>query len=243
MSYVNLSNYVNYDYDRKFSCEEYGCDNEGICRCMEIVDLKVLNVNINGIVSEIYNSLCPSDDITLNRFKKIDMISGAVNEEILDKYCIHRILTIHKMYNTELYNIEVENGYYGQEIGEIEFKNYDNVYSICQWMMSLGSANDKIRFVLNLEYGDVYFESTDFSLIEVNRRDITKDLNTNHISKQGLDKFKNKNNKHLAYYGENYTLPRGVVREKSDGEYSIVDGYHRIFTSPEDRFFVWKVIN
>ena len=52
----DFKNQLSVDYSSSNSCELNGCFEEGICRCTEIYDCKVKNVDVTKIADIIYNS-------------------------------------------------------------------------------------------------------------------------------------------------------------------------------------------
>ena len=53
---------VEVNYDTRYSCEDYGCNQEGICRCGQIVDEQVTDVDLSYIVENVYNTFFQDDD-------------------------------------------------------------------------------------------------------------------------------------------------------------------------------------
>lgn len=231
---MNLENHLKYKYKEKYSCHESGCDE--ICRCMEIIKPKITEVDLNGMVDFFYELVSESDEITKIRNSKIDQIIGY--DSVVDKYCIHRILTIMKVWSEKNYHFLIESGWYGEIIQEINLKNFDSVLEECRFVYNLDSINGKIRRVLELEYGVVNFNSTNFNLVEIDKTKITN-KNNNYISKIVTKMVKG----NLSYYSnEFYKLPRGVVKRIGEN-YTIIDGYHRISKSESPKIWVWEIVN
>lgn len=228
-------NCVNYNYSTSRDCERSGyCDS--ICRCCKIVDITIESVNLSDLTEEIYSQLEPSNKKSRKRNSKLsNLLYGG---DTVDKYCIHRILTAHKAWNEECWNVGVENGYYGEEIGEI---NIDvglitKISNDVSKMYSLETLSDKIKYVVNLEYGYLNntIDNAEFELIAIFKNDIDfKKLNQNHI--------KDIKSKDTSYYNdENYYYPKGIVK-RSGNMYKIVDGFHRILTSESKKIEVFCI--
>jgi hypothetical protein len=226
---MNLKYVVNYEYETRYSCEESRCDD--ICRCMEIINPRVESVNISDLVDIFYDEIVPNDPVSVKRNKKIDHIFQIGDSELLDKYCIHRILTMWEVWENRLYTFEVVGGYYGDEVESVELLDYDNILASCREVYKLNTWKEKIEFVLELEYGEVIYKIENVKLIRIKGGELG-DLNMNHFNKI----------KKLSYYNsENYLLPRGIVRKSGGGKYSIVDGYHRIKSSDLEEIIVWEI--
>lgn len=226
---IDLKYELKYDYDREYSCSETGCDD--ICRCMEIVNPRIVNIDLNNIVESIYNEIIPTNPVIINRNKKIDQVLQAFNMEILDKYCIHRILTILGMWSPERYEFDIINGYYGQEVDSVFMVDENKILDTCRKSFNFISPVDKINFILGMEYGKVIYDIKDVKLVKINRNSLT--LNDNYFGKI---------NKEIYYGDNNYLLPRGLVRRVRIDTYSIIDGYHRIKSSDHDEVMVWEIL-
>ena len=223
---------VDYDYDTEHSCADSGCDCEGICRCGRIYNPRVTEVRISSITEDIYKFLEGDDKKAKRRSQRISEIFG-VRDEIVDRYCIHRILTFHKVWDPENWTVGVEGGYYGEEIGEVELalSVMSKVETDCADMYRLGTASDKIRFVLRLEYGKLLrgLAKAEFELASIS----LKDLDFKKMSQMHIDTVTSENLQH--YY--QYDLPRGIIRGDK-----IIDGFHRILAVDNNRnFSVFKV--
>ena len=233
-----------YDYKTEYYCKESGCHEEGICRCGRIVDAHVESVDLTCLTTEIYDQLIPSDKKSKKRDTKLsELLYGG---EIVDKYCIYRILSINKVWNTDLWEVNTSGGYYGDEIDSVtlDIVTLSKVSTQCSKIFEFTTLRDKLLYVIELEYGFILDElkDCDFELIKIYKNHIDfKKLNQNHI--------KNVKMEDLDHYSiDNYDLPRGIVRGDSTGwvpmdNYKIVDGYHRIIASSDKKSFeVFRVI-
>jgi hypothetical protein len=227
---------LDYDYSSYTDCSNSGCDDEGICRCSTIENECVKYVYINQIVESVFNNLSPSG-ISKLRNDRLNLILPD-NDDIINKYGIWRLSVIHKLWNTDLYDISVEGGYYGQEIGEItlDSKIQQKWEADCITFWNLDTLKEKIFFLLEKEYGNVLpnLKNLTPKLITICFDDIDwKSTNHNHIT--------NVNKKNCDYYNDNtYKLPRGIVRNIGGGKYQLVDGYHRILHSNNLKFDVYS---
>jgi len=232
-------NSVRYDYDTEFSCESSGCDSEGICRCGHITNTRVISVDVCRLTDEIYDQFVPQDLKSRKRDMKISQI--LYGGETVDKYCINRILSNNRAWDVNAWEVNVCGGYYGDEIDDvvIDSQILEKINSQCKVLFELKTISEKIKYVLNLEYGYILDElkDVDFEIVSIYKSDIIfKKLNQNHIY--------NCKSEDLEHYSEkNYTLPRGIIRGHQD-DYKIIDGFHRIIaTSDRSKFEVFKVKN
>ncbi len=220
----NLNYYTKLDYKTSYDCDQYGCND--ICRCGSIKNEKVVDVDLNKLINFIIDEVRPS--------KRSEKISNILDLSDPDKYCVSRVLSILKFWDYGSYEIEIDSGYYGENITGVYHNSYDGVIDHCSKILSMNSINEKIRYVLNLEYGFVNFNSKDFVLTNIDINSIDKrSINKNH--RKSVIK------KRISYYINDYYLPKGIVRRIGDG-YSIIDGYHRIFSSKQKKINVYQLI-
>ena len=227
----NFQYSTDYDYEEEYSCEESGCYSEGICRCGRIFDAVVKSIDMDSLTISIHEQLVDTTSLQGKRDARISEIFYGGTE--VDKYCINRILTHYKVWDPNNWSVDVEGGYYGDEIGDVSLN--DTIFNLiskdCYNMIELVTLADKLKFVLTLEYGYLLsdIQVSDFELIEITKEQIDfKKLNTNHIQ--------NVQNEDLSFYKLNYKLPRGIVRKSGD-KYKIVDGFHRIISADDKKSF------
>ena len=229
-------NGVTYDYDTRYSCEESGCDDDGICRCGRIENARVTSVNIHDIVNSIYSQLVDTNSKAGKRNQKLDDFFYGGSE--VDKYCIDRILRHYKIWDLGLWDVNSSGGYYGDEIDGVQLSTivFNQISKDCYDLLQLDTLSDKLKLVLTLEYGYLLddLKDVDFELIEINKNEIDfKKLNQKHINR-----VKSEN---IDYYKSfNYILPRGIVK-RSGSLYTIVDGFHRIISSDLFKFKVFCI--
>lgn len=229
---------TDYDYHTEHSCESSGCYDEGICRCGHIVDTYVNSVNLSSLTEEIYSQFMPENGKTRKRESRISEI--LYGGEIVDKYCIYRILVINKAFDTGYWEVNTCGGYYGQEIGDvtIDASLLFKINEQCDKFFQLETLSEKLRYVLELEYGFLLDDVKDceFELISIYKNHIDfKKLNQNHINNVKMEDLRH-------YAPSEYDLPRGIVRGEIDN-YKIIDGFHRIISSDDkNSFVVFRVI-
>lgn len=229
---------VDINYDRHYSCDENGCDKEGICRCCKIINQCVTNVDIQLLSEHIFNMLIDTNTSQGKRDAYIsDILYGGKS---IDIYCIDRILRHYKVYDPKSWDIEIYDWYYGEEIKEVSIKEdiFIKVMNDISNIMSMGNISDKIRYILTLEYGYLldFLKEGEFNLIKINKSNIDFSLSS---YKQIKNVFLKIVNHKIDYYDSRYILPRGIVLKVGD-KFKIIDGYHRInsASSLED-FYVY----
>jgi hypothetical protein len=199
---------VECDYSRIYDCENYGCESEGICRCGTIEDAVVNNIDFQRVNSEI-----------CKRYSA---------ESITEVYCVERLIRIHELYSPEKWDVKIESGYYGQEIdGIFIIESVANALEKdIDSLLKLRDGAQKFKYVLIQEYGYLLNglqDKEDCHIIEIDKKDII--LQTEHYNK--LDK-----NAVKSY--EKHCLPLGIVVKKGD-KFRLIDGYHRINSSKNDK--------
>lgn len=220
---------VNVHYNYEYFCDTSGCDEEGICRCGTIVDEIIGLVKTKSVADSIYDVYFGGDDIAANRNNKIQSLWGITPELI--KYAIDRLLVVNKIWEDNNWEIEVENGYYGQELDGVFIKNNisKKLESQIETILGINSDVELIHHILKLEYGKVLevLENATFSVEYVKRSAIVFGNN---------EHFKNVIKKDMPYYSDrDYTGIRGIVLKRDDGKFRLIDGYHRCSKTENDK--------
>ncbi len=198
---------IDEEHDYESDCEEYGCNNDFCCRCSKIVDARIINFDPVEVINFLVNKISK----TIN-FNKV-----TISENIF-KYCLDRIFNANGFYDEHSYEVVINPGYYGEEIGGIQAHCGDKTIEEIMSLLRLSDIN-AIKFVLNKEYGHV-LENVDncktANVVWANIKDIV-------ISNEN---YSRKLDKDIIKVYEKYPYPIGVYR-KSGGKYLITDGYHR----------------
>jgi hypothetical protein len=214
--------YVDYSYT--YYCESYGCDEEGICRCGSIHNEHIESVDVSLIVKKIYDDFFEQGKAA-DRNNAINEVLYGIGKDI-DIYTIDRILRSYKIWENENWNIEVEGGYYGQEVGDVTIKESiaDKIEEELLTVFSLPSLKEKIEYLLKVEYGKILPEISDsnYESIVIDKDDIIFGVENhlNKVMKKDLD----------FYSDKNYNGIRGIVKKSGD-KWRVIDGYHRIFST------------
>lgn len=217
-------NGVYVDYSYSYDCESYGCDEEGICRCGSIHNEHVDSVDVSSIVKRIYDDFFEQGKAA-DRNNAINEVLYGVGKDI-DIYTIDRIIRSYKIWENENWNIEVEGGYYGQEVGDVTIKESiaDKIEEELLTVFSLPSLKEKIEYLLKLEYGKILPEIADSSYesIVIDKDDVIfgVEKHLKKVMKKDLD----------FYSDKNYNSIRGIVKKSGD-KWQVIDGYHRIFST------------
>lgn len=224
----NFGSCLEYDYDTVYSCEYYGCSEEGICRCSEIHDPRVIDVDITKVSNEIFDFYF-DNSLSSKRNSRINSIIGGITKDI-EKYTIDRILRINKVYETSNWEIQICSGYYGQEVDGVilQEKIADKIQTQIDQALLIVDLKRRVEFLLKLEYGKILpeLQNCDWELVKVKRDSVIFGSNSQKNKVAGEE---------LSHYSDSrYKSLRGIVIEKSDG-YRLIDGYHRCFAS-ENRF-------
>lgn len=218
LSEHNFSSVIDCDYDITTDCESWGCDT--ICRCSSISNEVVNSVNVESISKFIYE-LYFDNSVQSNRNIKIDSLITGV-DEYFNFYTIDRILRINKIYDSSSWDINVTNGYYGDEIESVNLKEdiAEKIQNQLSVIFDVSNFSDRVKYLLKLEYGYIL---NDLKELEFHVEEVDKSL----IYFGSKNHQKNVSEKYLEFYNDiNYSLIRGVVI-KSDNRYRLIDGYHR----------------
>jgi hypothetical protein len=207
---INFDNYsISHAIEFTNGVEKPGCpgcepkdDFRDYCRCSKIVNAEVTSVDFNSVFDYISKELDAYCDVHSKDKTFID-------------YCLHRILAIEKIYDPSLWEVNIVGGYYGQETDGGAFANKEKILNHCQELIKL-SPSDRIRYVLNLEYGYLLpeLEKCDFAIEKISTGYITNVNNGYHKIKIG------------TYNSKSYSLPIGIYL-KNNERYRLIDGWHR----------------
>lgn len=217
ISETNFEYLVNITYNRSYSCEESGCEEEGICRCSRMDDIKVTNIIYNDILDKIY-SLYFNNSIETNRNNKLNNILHNINEKI-ERYTIDRILRKYQIWENKAWEFKVSPSYYGEELDYIHLSNASDIDNDIRTALSISDINERIEYLLYLEYGSLMPKliGANYTLKTIKKSDIII----------GNKEYNTQLNKTTYYTDEEYDLIRCLVLEQDD-KYKLIDGYHRV---------------
>lgn len=190
------------EYDYE-SGSSCGDECEGYCHHTTVNNVEITEVNVDYIVKE--------------------LTTGC--KDVLTSYCIDRVIHSSKLHETSSWAANVGRGYYGQEVNGVSLKDDVKKQLIEQLaeLNSLTSDIERIKKVLEYEYGYILPKIKDLTTAKVVsvKIDEIKILN---------DEYLRKVSKETVDYYQSYELPRGVCMKEGD-HYSLVDGYHRMFSA------------
>lgn len=128
---------VDVDYDTERDCENNGCD--GICRCSTITNTKIDDIDVSWTDFKLVDE----------KGKKVPIKKGPSD---IEKYCLNRLIVIHGGFDEDNYEIIIDRGYYGEEIGGITFEDSNSLIDDANELLELDTDLDKVLFVLLKEY-------------------------------------------------------------------------------------------
>lgn len=202
------------DVEYENGTDECECGDD-YCRCSTIVNARVEDVPYAKLAEEI------------------------APESLLLKYCVERILRHFKsLRDPHYWDIKVEGGYYGEELGEIRL-NRDVADSISNLLMSLENATDNeiVETSLQVEYGFVLptLKNKTWTLERVSLGNV--DLGNKHHA-ANLDEER------VARYQVKEEQPIVGLLLHSDDKYRVIDGYHRITAAKKNNpnRAVWAIV-
>lgn len=212
--------YVGYDYYVSNDCEAYGCDS--ICRCSKIEDLHITSVDVINMTDYIYE-LYFNNSKSSKRDRRINNIIGNITDDI-NYYTIDRILRVNKVFDIDNWDINICNGYYGEEVEDAILIESVAVKIENQLgeAFNINELSRRIEYLLKLEYGYLLdtLKGKNYEFITIDKSDIL------FGSKSQYRKVKNMD---LSYY-KAYKSFRGIVIEQNN-KYKLIDGYHRCLSS------------
>lgn len=124
----NLRYNVDLDYDTDTSCDESGCNQEGICRCSTISNARVTEVDCVSLLDDLLDS----------------------KASVIDRYCVERLLNL-RLKDAD-WNIDIDGGYYGEKIGAVTIDGVADVIKELGLLLGLPAAS-RLPTVLEAEYG------------------------------------------------------------------------------------------
>lgn len=199
LSQYNLD--ISADYDNP-----YNCDCDYIHRCGT-----VSNVCVRPITSSLLHHVKVYEMPTKPRQRK-----KKVKLNNIQAYCIDRLMHIHGCYDASKYDVMVSQGYYGQELGAVEFENKSALINDIVKVMNMSAGIlEPIKYVLDLEYATIN------GLSKVKRAEIkTLDIETVQVLPPSFGRTKRNEASDTIVH---FNLPLAV---SIDDE--IVDGFNRL---------------
>lgn len=205
---------TDYDYESHQDCDG-GCEND-YCRCSRISDARVTKIDVTEIKNHIIDSI-----------KKEKSLSELINDNFT-VYCIERLMVIHQMYDINRYEVQVDGGYYGEEIGDITFDDFNRFQKDLSHLVHLSTNKGKMEFILLKEYGKILdkLKDVEWTIENVKLSEIITP-NEEYAAKLKKENFE-------------YSLKpstHGVVLNKDENTrvFTLIDGYHRYTKNKESQ--------
>ena len=212
---------VSYNYDTVYSCEESGCNEEGICRCGYVTNTYLKSVDVGSIANNLYSEIF-DNSISTKRHNAINSLWG-ISEDI-EKYTIDRILRINKVWKPEFWDINVTGGYYGQEVGEVVLIEdiVQKLNSQLEKAFEIDNLTKRIEYLLELENGFILEDIKDkkYRIVVIDIDDIIF-TNPDHKRRVLTEELEH-------YSDKNYKGIRAIVKKDSMNKWKLIDGYHRL---------------
>lgn len=203
---TNLQYEVEYDYERS-GCHCNAYETGDYCRCTTIERAWVEEIYISSVISKLYKKFCKEH--------------SEINE-----YCFDRICHALRIYDKDLYEIETGPDYYGEVVYGVYFDNEKQIFNACTALTNLCSDIEKIKYVLNMEYGyliDRVANTTSVAIEKVatDKIELPQKEYFVKLSKEVIEDYKDRK------------LPIAVCAKQKDrlidelDRYVLIDGYHR----------------
>lgn len=195
-------------YDTYYQCQHGSdCCNNDYCRCGTIEDARVVEVPNMAYVVE-----------------KVAEFYGLTEE--IDLYACDRLLTLHKAWDKDFYEVSVCGGYYGEEIDSVHFGNSQKLELAFEEYCKLKQVRSKVEFLLKAEYGHLIDSVQDKTWkIKLVKKD--------HILFGNKDYYRKMENEVVENY-KDYSLPKGICLQEND-KFRIIDGYHRLSANTDEK--------
>lgn len=207
----NSSNYYSDSDDDYYNTNAGRCD--GICRCRRIESAYVKEVDIPYITK----FLCGREPANKN--------------ELIEQYCIDRILRINNLYSSDSWYVRFSGGYYGDEIDSVKIgdSTKSDIITNLHGVANHRTNSEKIKKVLEYEYGYILP-----ALIPLSEAYI-EEVNTEDLVFGNLGYAKKIPKDDIEIY-DDYELPRAIcTTEKGTkpgaSKYRVMDGYHRVLSA------------
>lgn len=231
----DYQHHVRFTTEGHSSCHEWGCIDEGICRCYIIDSINIEDVNIQTISELLYYSIFGKNT---KQEKRNNLINSLLYQTDIDFFAIDRILRNRKVYLNEKWNWETINNYYGDEVKSIYLNDsvYEEISKHLDEYFSMETFTDKVNFLLKIEYGYLLEElkNKSYEVVEVDYSDIHFPQK-NHMKKSKLNNHYDK-----EIFKEWFIF--GFCK-KVDDKYVVIDGYHRLLSAGNKKIKKIKIIN
>jgi hypothetical protein len=212
------------------NCSDFGCLEEGVCRCSVIESVILTEVDIRSVRSKIIRRIFLSGK-NRDRNNTITQLLFGYDANLVLEYCVDRILSYYRIWNLENWSYTIDNGFYGEEVNSIFIQPeiFNKVIEHISEIEKFDDLRDIVFYLLNLEYGTILdkLRDKDYTIDYVEKSKII------FGQKSHLKKVKSKD---LSYYHQPLGI-RGIVL-RQDENYFVIDGYHRLSASKSEKVLV-----
>jgi len=228
MDKLNLASYIKYEIIK----------DKG-----KITDIIIKSVDLPNIVELLYEKVDPKnnlkDPIIHQQYNILgqDQKLMLATQMLITRYCIHRVLTIFKIYQRDVWDYHVGADYYGEEINSIVIKPMiaNKISSILE-CLRVRNISEKIETVLKLDYGRLIpsIVKKTWYVKQVSIKDLYYS-NQEHYQ-QCINELTEQNELKSEYHRTllEYPYPRAITILNPDDKYKVIDGYHRLVGIPKD---------
>lgn len=211
---------VEINYHEENSCHESGCDEEGICRCGHIEDVEIASVDKQRVINAILDYSSVKDPFQL--------------------YCLSRMLTYSALGEASDFEVKVEGGYYGDEIGDIHLTKAAKalINSLVIELNSCKAMKEMVELILVQEYGHLLprLKNLTWTIVKVKANSV---VIPNKVYHSKLDKTAI--TEYAKWFKESPAKFKKVPRclcTKEGSKFKLVDGYHKFTASRENELFI-----
>lgn len=208
----------------------------------KISKLKITKVDLLPLVEQLYEKVDPKNNLNNQMIRFQFNLLGQeqklllASQMLITRYCIHRILTHHKVYLEENWNYQVGEDYYGEEIQGLTLK--PQVATKIEHSLEelrIKNSTEKIEMILQMEYGRLIPSviNKKWAVSQVTPEELYYS-NTEH-HEQCKNNLQEEQNTEYAKTLSEYPYPRGLAILNPNGKYKVIDGYHRLVGCPKDQ--------
>lgn len=208
----------------------------------KISDLQITDVDLPALVEQLYEKVDPRNNLNDTRIHFQFSILGQeqklllASQMLITRYCLHRVLTHYKVYESDNWSYQIGEDYYGEEIQGVSLKP-EIASKIEHFLEDLRTKNvtEKIEMVLKLEYGRLIpsVVNKKWYVCQVQPHELYYSNQEHYLQCQSdlkTDEFEQ--------YREilrSYPYPRALTILNPNGQYKVIDGYHRLVGCPTDQ--------
>lgn len=205
---------VEYDYDTYNPCHNGSdcCDND-YCRCGVIQNARVSSVDLDILINDLISHV-PKKDL---------------EKEEITTYCLDRIVRNSNLKDTGSWEVQVDGGYYGQEVrgASLDGNALNGFIKSLSNMVEMSDC-DKVKNCLIDEYGFLLPELNSLTSANIQTVELKNVILPNRDYSRKIDK------KYIDQYND-YKLPRAICI-KENSKFRLIDGYHRILSAINQKF-------